>query len=173
MHDPEGKLVLFMTAMRFIVVLGLGILSSCAGLFDQGDLTPIADRMVKGANAWGPGDRLSGDLLEHRGPEYEGFCIGLITDTRPVFSRITNYELLIELVCRPGVHDRVYEYALERALLLRGPSRVFEDVERNLDDRPQLFRHARYQRLFRRADEPHAWIDGLYLLEDRKSTRLN
>lgn len=56
-------------------------------------------------------------------------CLPRPDDTTTVFSSIGDPELLVAVVEAPGASRGAAEHALERALLLRGPSWVFQRID--------------------------------------------
>jgi hypothetical protein len=107
-----------------------------------------ADAILAAAAAWTPGKAVPEELLEYRESDT---CVGMPTDTGALYDSIYNVPLLLEVVRRAD--DRVAEVALERALVLDGPAKIFGAV-------------GDARRAAARASEPAVWVSASVQLDD-------
>lgn len=107
-----------------------------------------ADAILAAAAAWTPGRAIPEELLEYRATDG---CLGSPSDTAALYDSIYNVPLLLEAVRRGD--DRVAAVALERALILDGPKKVFDAVG---DATGAAVR----------ANEPAVWVSASVQLDD-------
>src|SRR5688572_33172689 len=84
------------------------------------------------SNAWKSGDEVPKDLLKYRSSRDEGSCFPNPAGTESIYYDITNYTLLKEIVFLKKLDARVFTNAVNRALVLAGPTRFFQDVARTV-----------------------------------------
>lgn len=95
----------------------------------------------------------------------------LATDSRQMFDNIDRYPILRAVLLDPRSDPQVLELAIERALLVAGPTRVFGDVKRDAADHPTLFSRGLRRQLLQRANEPHVWVDESAFIEQSDMPR--
>lgn len=114
-------------------------------------------------NNWKEGQPISKDLFAYR--RTTG-CFLVDTDTQALYGKINNYPLLLAVIKNPMIDDNVFEYAVERTLLLVGPSRFFFDLYRIYLNTPGLLQLSRHKNLKKRMQYKHAFIDALFINEE-------
>ena len=99
----------------------------------------------------------SADVI-HMGVRYD-------TDSLRAYEGINDYALLRAVIRHPQADPRVLGIAIERALLVAGPARVFGDVRRDAARAPELFRDPVRRTLLDRTALPHVWVDSAFIEE--------
>jgi hypothetical protein len=89
-------------------------------------------------------------------------CLALTTDTVVVFTEITNYALLQEVIFSP-CDQRIFDCAVVRALYLVGPNRFFGDLQKRYSKQPELLSQQRHQKLKPRSTERYAAVDAVFI----------
>ena len=69
-----------------------------------------------------------------------------------------SYPLLHEVLLDPRADPRVLDFALEQALLLKGPKVVFGDLQQDAKKFPQLFSAGPRASMLDRSHHRHVWI---------------
>jgi hypothetical protein len=122
--------------------------------------------VVSLANSWSNGEPIPHDLLVYH--DSEG-CFRLPTDSVSVFEEITNYPLLQKLISS-SCDQRIFEFAVRRALYLVGPTRFFSDQRKVYAAHPELWTEQRHQHLNDLSTKRHIVVDGIFI-NDRDMTR--
>lgn len=80
--------------------------------------------LVDQANSWSSDSEVPQALLQFR---RSSGCLPEQDDSQAIFSRIDNYQLLKQVVLSTE-NGRVFDYAIEQALIIAGPTRLFGDL---------------------------------------------
>jgi hypothetical protein len=113
------------------------------------------------------------ELLKYRNDSVNAFEAGgmLATDTLQVYGGIDSYAMLHAVILDRRAEERVLPYAIERALLLVGPGKVFGDVRRDAEREPALFAEGARRALLERTREAHVWVGGSAFIDERDMPR--
>ena len=112
---------------------------------------------------WKEGQPIPKELLSYR--RTPG-CFLIDTDTQALYQKTNNYPLLFTLIINPIADDIAFDYAVEKALLLIGPSRLFSDLNKLYLINPGLLNLSRHINLKARMKYRHVLIDTLVIDEE-------
>jgi|GraSoiStandDraft_4_1057263.scaffolds.fasta_scaffold274007_2 hypothetical protein len=127
------------------------------------DSYSFASELERAGNSWQQGEPIPPQLLAYR-PSYEKYsCFPNPDGTEMIFQGITNFALLREVMFLPHIDARVFSNAVNSALHAEGPTRFFQAVQANLDQKPQLGRGARIKALTKQSKVKHIVVDSLYI----------
>jgi hypothetical protein len=144
------------------VVVGLAMLWSvccCPAADDYQETVELG----KAANAWKQEEPIPAKLLEYKTSWREGSCFPDPSGTEFLFSTITNYSLMREVVFLPELDARVFSNAVRAAVQAVGPSRFFTDSLAVLEGKPGLRKQDRFDELWKQAKVRHVVVDSLYI----------
>jgi hypothetical protein len=88
-------------------------------------------------------------------------CLALPTDSDVVMREATNYPFLIALATDPKTETPVVDMAVDRALLLQGPTRVFADLSTRFRSAPGLLTSDVHQRVKAQMRRRNVWVRGM------------
>lgn len=126
--------------------------------------------LLRQAESWKKGMPFPAELLEYRDAHQDGASFHLDTDTIPVFSKIVNYPLLLEIALSPGLDNRISDCAVLRALHLVGPTRFFSDVKAVHARSPGLLGEEKQRILEKSSELKHVLVEGISIRKDAMST---
>lgn len=115
------------------------------------------ERTLAEARAWTPGKPLPAALVRLESGPYP---------TPGLYEGVENYPLLLGLVLAPETDGRVLDFAVEKALLVAGPSRFFTDLAARYADRPELLLQDRHRFLDRRMGLLHVRVNVAYVSDE-------
>jgi hypothetical protein len=95
----------------------------------------------------------------------------LATDSYQVYRDIDSYPMLHAVILDRRAESKVLPYAIERALLLAGPGKVFADVRRDAGRDPELFAVGPRRQLLDRSREPHVWVSESAFIDEADMPR--
>lgn len=99
------------------------------------------------ASTWRPGSPVPEALLSYR--PREG-CISAQYETASLYASVDNVPLLVEVIGRGNAAEPTVQYALERALVLEGPNKIYDRLTEV--DVPSFV----HQRMV----EPNVWVSA-------------
>ncbi len=113
------------------------------------------------------------DLLTYRNESANGIDAGglLLTDSNQVYYAIESYPMLRAVILDRRADSKVLPFAIERALLLVGPGKVFADVRRDAAREPILFAGGPCRQLLDRSGEPHVWVSQSAFIDESDMPR--
>jgi len=119
---------------------------------------PARKRLAREIDAWRPGQPLPPEALR-----YERFCgcNPLPTDSEVVTREANNYRFLVALATHAKTDPAVMDMAISRALLLRGPTKVFGDLSVRYRASPRLLKSEVHQRVQARLQRRNVWVRGI------------
>jgi hypothetical protein len=140
------------------LLLALSLAADASGAAESACPTPPEE---VAAETWRMGDAIPPRLLvfKDNADAWEGMPV--CGDSRAVIPYLGNYSFLLALATDPRADERVTDLAVERALLLRGPSTVFADLSAAYRRSPVLLQAAVHRSLRGRMRQRHVWVSGL------------
>jgi|GEM_PF-7010067 hypothetical protein len=157
-EDIQWMSLKFQIANLVVAFIVLPAVLSCSGA----DSYAEAADLKKISNSWKAGESLPGKLLEYHSSQ-DGSCFPNPRGTYVLFSAITNYPLLREIVFRPEVDLRVFSNSVNQAIVLAGPTRFFADLATTLKERPELAKRERIKTLKKQSTVRQIVVDSLYI----------
>lgn len=123
--------------------------------------TPAARRLLaRDIRAWRPGRPLPSEAF--RAVPSCG-CLPRATDSVVLMQEVTNYPFLIALATDRRAEQAVVGLAIERALVLGGPSRTFEDLRARYRADPYLLELPAHRSIHSRMQRRAVWVRGVEL----------
>jgi hypothetical protein len=119
---------------------------------------PARKRLAREIEAWHSGQPLPAESLR-----YERFCgcNPLTTDSEVIIREANNYAFVLALATHAKAHPAVAEMAINRALLLRGPTQVFADLGARYRAAPGLLTSDVHKRAQARLRRRNVWVRGM------------
>ena len=119
---------------------------------------PARKRLARDIETWRAGEPLPPEALRH--VPICG-CMALPTDSDVVVREARNYPFLIALATHPKTEPPVVDMAINRALLLQGPTKVFADLSTRYRSVPSLLKSDVHQRVLARMRRRNVWVRGM------------
>jgi len=113
------------------------------------------------------------ELLRYRNDSANPIDAGgiLATDTLQVYRDIESYPLIRAVILDVRAEEQVLPFAIERALLVAGPGKVFADVQQDAARQPELFASGERRKLLDRSREAHVWVSGSAFIDEKDMPR--
>ncbi len=152
--DPLGD------KMKHLLPVSLVIVASLLG-------TPAGLAAADLLDTWSKGDPLPGYLLglDRERDAEDDLCVELSHKPTCFVPQISNYQLLLAIVCDERTQDDVRLLATEQALVTTGPTQFYADLRSRAVDVTSPATRRRLARLLRRSALPHALVDVLSISE--------
>jgi len=121
--------------------------------------TPAArHRLAREISSWHRGDPIPTEALRYVA---SCGCMPLETDSGVVMDEATNYPFLVALATDSRANPVVVDMAVERALILAGPTRVFADLSARYRSNPYLGEHRVHRSIQARMRRRNVWVRGM------------
>jgi hypothetical protein len=114
-------------------------------------------KLIENANNWSPGNPIPEELYRYRS---RSVCQTFPDDTRVLLQEISNYDLLLALLLDSRTEQAVFDNAVEQAIVLGGPRRLFTDLASRYRADANLSSD-RHQRLKERMGHAHALVEAV------------
>lgn len=119
---------------------------------------PARFQLAREMGVWRPGQPIPAEALRFAS---SCGCLLLPTDSAVVMREATNYPFLIALAAHPKADPVVVGMAVDRALLLRGPTIVFADLAERYRSDPRLLELAAHKAIQARMQQRNVWVRGM------------
>jgi hypothetical protein len=119
---------------------------------------PARERLARDIETWVAGEPLPPEALRC---VYSCGCLALPTDSDVVIREASNYPFLVALATHPKADTAVVAMAINRALLLRGPTKLFADLSTRFGPAPSLLNSDVHQRVQARMRRRNVWVRGM------------
>jgi hypothetical protein len=119
---------------------------------------PARKHLAREISAWRPGQPLPTEAFRY---VRTCGCMPLVTDSEVVVRETNNYPFLVALATHSRADPAVVEMAIDRALLLRGPTRVFADLSARYRSASTLLKSEVHQHAQARMQRKNVWVRGM------------
>jgi hypothetical protein len=119
---------------------------------------PARRRLARDIETWGAERPLPPEALRYVS---SCGCMPLLTDSEVVIREASNYPFPVAPATHPKADPVVVDMAIDRALLLRGPTKVFADLSTRYRSAPSLLKSDVHQRVQARMRRRNVWVRGM------------
>ena len=121
-------------------------------------IRPARYRLAREIRVWSPGKPIPTEALRFAS---SCACFASETDSAEILGDTTNYPFLIALATEPETDPAVVDLAVDRALLLHGPTRVFADLSARYRSNHYLRSLRVHKWIWARIQRRSVWVRGL------------